>query len=121
MSHPTDLGAANRAILDLYTRIGGNIRAARDQRGTTQADLGRSVGLTRGSITNIELGNQHPGIHMLIAIAQALEVDYASLIGGDAPALASPTAGMEKLVRRLTNARDQLDTVIANLEGKTDQ
>lgn len=38
------------------------------------------VGLTRGSIANIELGTQRPPLHIIWAIGQALEVDPTGLL-----------------------------------------
>jgi transcriptional regulator with XRE-family HTH domain len=113
----TDLAAANRAILDLYTLIGRNVVAAREQHGTIQADLAAAVGLTRSSITNIEAGRQRTSVHVLIAIAQALGVELTDLLGPDLPVIASKAAGVDKLRRRLISTRAQLDLVIANLEG----
>ena len=40
----------------------------------TQERLGRLVGLSRTSITNIEKGRQHISLHQLFAIAEALRV-----------------------------------------------
>lgn len=113
----TDLAAANRAILDLYARIGRNVVSAREQHGTIQADLAAAVGLTRSSITNIEAGHQRTPVHVLLSIAQALGVELTDLLGEDLPVIASRAAEVDKLRRRLISTRAQLDVVIANLEG----
>lgn len=59
------------------------VRLHREQRtGMTQARLGRTVGLSRTSITNIERGRQHVALHHLFAIADALNVPPAVLLPG---------------------------------------
>ena len=46
----------------------------------TQEKLGRLVGLSRTSITNIEKGRQHVSLHQLFAIAEALRVRPEALL-----------------------------------------
>ena len=58
----------------LYEAFGSLVRLHRKHhRGMTQAKLGRHVGLSRTSITNIEKGRQHVSLHQLFAIAAALK------------------------------------------------
>lgn len=113
-----DLAAANLAITALYAQIGRNVVTAREQRGTIQADLAMAVGLTRSSITNIEAGRQRTPVHILVALSQALGVEFVDLLGTDLPVVASQAVGVDRLLRKLVAARAQLDAVIANLEGK---
>jgi transcriptional regulator with XRE-family HTH domain len=49
----------------------------------TQEELAGLVSLTRTSITNVEKGRQKLLLHTLSDIAEALEVDLASLLPGD--------------------------------------
>lgn len=46
----------------------------------TQEKLGRLVGLSRTSITNIEKGRQHVSLHHLVSIANALQVRSEALL-----------------------------------------
>jgi transcriptional regulator with XRE-family HTH domain len=61
----------------------GKIRALRYQRGMTQEELGRRVGLTRLQITNIEAGRYGTSIRRLMSIAKALDVEMADIFAHD--------------------------------------
>jgi transcriptional regulator with XRE-family HTH domain len=65
---------------DLFYTIGRRIRHARRQRGHTQADLGRAVGVSRTSINNIEAGRQRLPIDLLYDIADVLDIQAVSLL-----------------------------------------
>lgn len=52
--------------------LGKSIRAIRKMAGLTQDDLAQRIGLSRTSITNIELGRQAISETTINAIAQAL-------------------------------------------------
>jgi transcriptional regulator with XRE-family HTH domain len=62
--------------------LGARIRAAREQARLTQEVLANAVGLSRGSIANIERGDQAPPTYRLTLIAQALNVDLPVLLPG---------------------------------------
>jgi transcriptional regulator with XRE-family HTH domain len=65
----------------LYGAFGKLMRLHREKReGMTQEKLGRLVGLSRTSITNIEKGRQHVSLHQLFAIAEALKVRPEALL-----------------------------------------
>lgn len=70
-SHPT-----------LYKVLGQRIAAARASHPSkpSQSQLARLVGLTRGSVANIELGTQRPPLHIIWAIGQALDIDPTTLL-----------------------------------------
>lgn len=60
--------------------IGGNLRRLRLSSGLTQADLSQKVGLTKDTISKIELGKQkNIGIKHLISICQVLDVGLERL------------------------------------------
>jgi transcriptional regulator with XRE-family HTH domain len=69
-----------------YSALGANIRARRRKEDFTQEQLAAAVGLTRTSITNIEMGRQPVYIHVLAKIAQNLRVSVADFLP-DAAAL----------------------------------
>lgn len=64
----------------LYSRLGSRLRQARNAAGHTQAELGRFVGLTRTSITNIERGIQRPPLHVIYQLAAAVGVPPTRLM-----------------------------------------
>lgn len=68
-----DARALNRAV-------GGRIMSQRKHARINQAELGKLVGLSRASISNIENGRQAVTIQTLWLISQALHVDLPSLI-----------------------------------------
>ena len=64
----------------LYRELGQRIRDARLHAGLTQSSLALSAGLSRTSITNIEMGNQQPTIHALWRIADAVSTSPCDLL-----------------------------------------
>lgn len=63
-----------------YRQVGEKIRLQRKARGISQDTLGKLVGLTRTSLTNIECGRQHPPLHIFCEIAAQLEVSVSELL-----------------------------------------
>lgn len=64
-----------------YRAFGDLVRLHREGRpDLTQEKLGRLVGLSRTSITNIEKGRQHIALHQLFALADALKVRPEALL-----------------------------------------
>lgn len=70
--------AAKVELVAFYEDFGERIRRVRGS--MSQAALGERVGLSRGSVSNIEAGRQHVPLHMLLRFARALGVDPADLI-----------------------------------------
>lgn len=101
----------------LYAAIGAAVRAARERAGLTQEELGRRVGLTRTSITNIERGRQQIQVHTLYALAEALEVAVAGLLP---PAEVPDAAALEdRLPRDLAaGERDWVRRILATAPGE---
>lgn len=64
----------------LYGVIGAAVRAAREACELSQEQVARKVGLTRTSITNLELGRQQTPLHVLYGIADAINVALKDLI-----------------------------------------
>ncbi len=62
--------------------IGRGIRAARDARGWTQADLARVTGIRRPNIARLERGAGLPNMTTLHRVACGLEVSLESLLSG---------------------------------------
>lgn len=67
---------------DICIPLGKRIRALRIKRGWMQVDLAAHAGLTRETISNIELARKEAGIRSLHAIAQAFSMTTAQLLKG---------------------------------------
>lgn len=61
-----------------YADFGERVRKARGA--MSQRALGLGVGISRGSISNIEAGRQHIPLHLLPRLARALNVDAGDLL-----------------------------------------
>lgn len=64
----------------LYQVLGERLREYRTAKGLTQEQLASKIELTRTSVVNIEQGRQHPPLHLLFQISEALEVDLYNFI-----------------------------------------
>ncbi|MCY4059597.1 MAG: helix-turn-helix transcriptional regulator [Gammaproteobacteria bacterium] len=65
----------------LYAAFGELVVAHRRRvGGMTQAELGRQIGLSRTSVTNIEQGRHHVSLDQFVRIAMALEVAPEALL-----------------------------------------
>lgn len=53
---------------------GAPVRRLRNQRGWTQEELAKRVGVARATIARIETGNRRPSLALLEQLAQALKV-----------------------------------------------
>ena len=62
--------------------LGRNIAHERRAKGWTQQELAEKVGIESVTLSRIETGTSLPSIERLAAIADALEVAVASLVGG---------------------------------------
>lgn len=56
------------------------LKALRDQRGLTQAQLAERVKVTRVTIARLEIGMRQPGIDLLESLAKALKVKVTDLL-----------------------------------------
>ena len=82
------------------TILGKNIKRYRQFCGLTQQDLAAKVGLTKHTISKIELGKQkNPGLKYLITISQELNVELEQLF------MVDPEEKVIKLVISDQNAR----------------
>jgi transcriptional regulator with XRE-family HTH domain len=116
---------ARRDFPALYPTIGAQLRDLRDQRGLTQQQVAKTIGLTRSSIANIERGTQHLPLHNWVAICQTLGADPADVISralqGVGPfAEPLPAQGDKKtatLRRRLERAQQDIAALLDTLES----
>ncbi len=104
-----------------YKAFGERVRHARQalDEPVSQAQLARQMGMSRGSIANIEAGNQRIPLHVLLVLARELEVEPEELIPRD---LSGPkdvvppdhlrrlheldVAAVERVVRRAREQRE---------------
>ena len=64
----------------LYELVGQKIERQRREVRLSQTKLAERCGLARGSIANIEGGNQRPTLHTLWSIAEALDMEVHALV-----------------------------------------
>ncbi len=65
----------------MLRRLGGQIQAVRRERGMTQEQLARKVGLSRAYLARLEIGRHNPPILTLARIAKALKIPITDLLG----------------------------------------
>ncbi|HEX4816103.1 MAG TPA: XRE family transcriptional regulator [Nonomuraea sp.] len=76
-----DLDAALRAV-------GPRLRALRQERGATLAELSRSTGISVSTLSRLESGQRKPTLELLLPLARAHQVQLDELI--DAPLTGDP-------------------------------
>lgn len=65
----------------LWADIGGRIKTLRRDNNLSQRQLADAIGLSRVSISNIELGKQRLVLDLLYRIAEVLDVNICTLLG----------------------------------------
>lgn len=103
----------------LYVLVGRKVELRRREAELSQTQLARKCGLARGSVANIESGNQRPTLHTLWALAEALKTDVRSLIPSPNEYLTSEVGTTQSVVAgRLEKAagdsRSKVFSFIAN-------
>jgi len=68
---------------DFCKMVGKNIEQIRQERGLTQEQLGKLVGVKRSSISAYEKNERYVKLDVLVNIADALEVNVLELISND--------------------------------------
>jgi XRE family aerobic/anaerobic benzoate catabolism transcriptional regulator len=63
-------------------RLGGRVRALREEAGITVTDLARRSGLSRRFVTETEAGRANPSVASLVRLAEALGESPAGLLPG---------------------------------------
>ncbi len=77
---------------DFDVQLGAAVRAAREARGVTQAQVGKAVGVTFQQIQKCENGKNRIAAPTLARIAEALDIPASELMGEVAPDLEVPGA-----------------------------
>jgi transcriptional regulator with XRE-family HTH domain len=110
---------SEESIKRVYVEIGGRVRRARKEHGWNQADLAHAVDLARSSIANLEAGRQRPPVHIMLLIAQALDISVATLLptSSELGALGTIQAPELNLEGQSSSAHDFVTTAIRRATG----
>ena len=93
---------------ELAARLAANIRALRDGRGLTQAQLAKLSGLPRATWANLESGAANPTLAVLHKVAASLQVSLEELI-------AAPRTGTRLHLRETLPTRQRGDATVRKL------
>jgi len=88
--------------------VGQRIRAARELRGLTQADLAALLGRTPTSISYWESGQRSPGLEEIVELAGVLSVDPAALLPSQPPKVLARAQAAELAIGQLVGVADAL-------------
>lgn len=69
------------AVQRIYQDVGKRVAEKRKALGMVQDDVAAALGLSRTSVTNIEIGRQRILLHQLFELADILDMDVAELLG----------------------------------------
>jgi XRE family aerobic/anaerobic benzoate catabolism transcriptional regulator len=95
-----DAQANGRAAADFLAALGREVRRARAKRGMTRRQLAQASHTSERYLAQIESGTGNPSVTVLRAIAQALDISAANLLGEPA-AHSGARAALLDLVARL--------------------
>lgn len=106
-----------------YLALGAKIRAARTESGLSQLALGRTLGLERSAIANIENGNQRLLPHYLPLLMQALQVTLLQLLPGPETLAAAGRISIsdDQLAGLPLETRAFIANVLSRVNGDTSQ
>lgn len=108
--------------LEAVAIFGQNVRAARERRHLTQANLAAAAGLSKAGLSLVERGIRETTIETMLSLARALEVTPAFLLGGVAwKPRQSPCGDTDHQGRAQRHEAHSLDGPIKRLwdDGKT--
>ena len=60
-------------------KLGDNLKRIRTDKGLSQADIAKSLGVSRGFVSNIENGKRNPTLSTISRLAEALNVSTEEL------------------------------------------
>ena len=75
--------------------VGPRLRALRQRRGTTLADLSAATGISVSTLSRLESGRRRPNLELLLPLAEAHGVPLDDLVG--APATGDPRIHLRPL------------------------
>ncbi|MGW5847369.1 helix-turn-helix domain-containing protein [Streptomyces sp. NPDC055254] len=84
-------------LAGVLTAVGPRLRALRQQRGITLAQLGETTGISLSTLSRLESGQRRPTLELLLPLAKAHRVPLDELVG--APETGDPRIRPRPLVR----------------------
>ena len=66
--------------MDVVQLLGANVRRHRKLKGMSQEELSLEAGMKRSYVSDLERGTRNPSVRALGRLAEALEVDPATLL-----------------------------------------
>ncbi|NUO97345.1 MAG: helix-turn-helix transcriptional regulator [Nonomuraea sp.] len=91
------------AIADALAEVGPRLKRLRTERDVTLAELSKSTGISKSTLSRLESGQRRPSLELLLPISQAHQVPLDELVG--APEVGDPRV-------RLTARRVNGNTVL---------
>lgn len=88
--------------MDTKQRLARRLRAARLDRGLTQAEVGRTLGLHRPTISEIEAGRRSVSSEELYELSRLLSVSLADLLSAPADRSEGPSAAMDEIIGEMS-------------------
>ncbi|MFI7128170.1 helix-turn-helix domain-containing protein [Nonomuraea sp. NPDC050153] len=82
---------------DVLQSVGPRLRALRQERGSTLAQLSTSTGISVSTLSRLESGGRRPTLELLLLLARAHQVQLDELI--DAPVTGDPRVHMRPMKR----------------------
>jgi len=64
---------------DEAQKLGDNLKRIRTERGISQSDIAKSLGVSRGFVSNIENGKRNPTLATISRLAKAINVPTEEL------------------------------------------
>lgn len=89
--------AGEPALHNVLQAVGPRLRALRQQRGATLAQLSETTGISVSTLSRLEGGQRRPTLELLLLLAQAHQVPLDELV--DAPATGDPRIHPRPVVR----------------------
>ncbi len=92
-----------------YVGMGNRLLSVRLNRGMKQHELGKALGLTQASYSDIETGKREVSLNQIFTLAEALNVNVGWLIGLDLHGGLSESESLklEEYKRLLINSRNK--------------
>ena len=94
---PSAAGTADHDAADTIAAVGPRLRALRQQRGVTLADLAESTGISVSTLSRLESGQRRATLQLLLPLASAYRVPLDDLVG--APPTGDPRVHLRPVDR----------------------
>ncbi|MEW9550397.1 helix-turn-helix domain-containing protein [Nonomuraea sp. NPDC050783] len=82
---------------EVLLAVGPRLRALRQERGVTLAELSRSTGISASTLSRLESGQRKPTLELLLPLARAHQVQLDELV--DAPVTGDPRVHLRPVKR----------------------